>query len=195
MKAKKIQLPQTEEFQSLINLLAVYSEATNQLSNLQSVANDHLMEVLDDLRPQYAELQGKLLEAESAMEIIARKHPEWFNDKKTIKTPYGAISLKSSTALDVSNEEAVLVRIELEAQRRFPAPAQKAERDEFIAKFVRSEQRLNKEALEGEEDAFLKQLGVARVQKQNFSAKPAALDMGKAVSETNAEEQQVAAAA
>jgi hypothetical protein len=192
MKAKKIELPQTEEFQNLINLLAVYSEATNQLANLQSVANDHLMEVLDDLKPQYADLQGKLLEVESAMELIARKHPEWFTDRKTIKTPYGSVSLKSSSALEVPNEEAVLVRIELEAQRRFPTPAQQKEREEFIAKFTRAEVSLNKEALEGEDDAFLKQLGVARVHKQNFSAKPAALDLGKAVSETNADQKQAA---
>src|SRR5690606_1531213 len=102
------------------NLLAVYTEANNRLALLQHDANDQLMDVLDEIKTEYAQLQEKVSKAESAMELIALKHPEWFSSKRTLKTPYGTVSLRRGTKLDVSNEEASLVRIRLVAEKQFP---------------------------------------------------------------------------
>jgi hypothetical protein len=193
----KTELPQTEDFQELVNLLAVYTEANNRLALLQHDANDQLMDVLDDIKTEYAELQEKMSKAESAMELIALKHPEWFSTKRSLKTPYGTVSLRRGTKLEVSNEEASLVRIRLAAEKQFPGkgPEEVQARDEFIAKFIRTKEELNLEALELEEDVFLKSLGIARVKTENFSAKPATLDLGKAVKEAAEQATETAAAA
>lgn len=177
--------PASEDFTELVNLLSIYTEASNQLAALQNTANESVVDILDDLKGDYAALQETVTKTESAMEAIALRHPDWFTTKKTIKTPYGQIRLHSSTELEAVNEEASIVRIKLEAQKRHPgdSDAAIAARQKFVSQYVRSEERLNKEALELEDDAFLSIVGIKRDRKQNFSAKPATLDLGKAVKE------------
>jgi hypothetical protein len=177
-----------------VNLLAVYSDVSNRLSALQLQCDQDLLGVLDDVKEDYTELQGQLTQADSMVEAIASRHPEWFKVKKSIATPYGTVKFHSSKKLDVPNEEASIVRIQLEAEKRFPTPAQKAQREEFIAKYVRTSSVLDKEALEKEEDSFLTLLGIKRTKKENFSIVAATLDMGKAVKEAVETEEQKQAA-
>jgi hypothetical protein len=117
MTAKPKKIETTEDFQEMINLLAVFTAATNQLNDLQSEANEDMLEWLDTAKGEYASLQETLTKAEAALEIIARRHPEWFQTKKSIKTPYGVVKLTSSTSLEIPNEEATLVRMELKKER------------------------------------------------------------------------------
>lgn len=186
MKANKIQLPQTQDFQDLIDLLALYTEANNRLQALEADANAQLIDILDELRADYAKNQEALTKAETAMEEIALKNKGWFETKKTIKTPFGTVSFKSSTSLEASNEEASIVRIRLAAEKLFPGngPEEIAAREEYFGRFIRTREALNLEALSELDDASLKTLGVKRVHSENFSAKPATIDLGKAVKET-----------
>jgi hypothetical protein len=193
MKANKVEIPPTQDFQEMINLLGVFTEATNQLAALQNDANDELMEWLDEAKVEYARLQETLTKAEAAIELIVQKHPEWFTQKKSIKTPYGTVKSTSSTKLVIPNEEATLVRLQLKAERsEIAAEAAKAEGKElpiFDDKaFVRTKQELDREALEKLEDHELVELGILRVKKDSVSIVPATLDMGKAVKESVASE-------
>lgn len=189
---KKIE--KTEDFQEMINLLAVFTAATNQLNDLQSEANEDMLEWLDTAKGEYASLQEKLTKAEAALEIIARRHPEWFQTKKSIKTPYGVVKLTSSTSLEIPNQEATLVRMELKRERsRLIADIAESEGKEIPpvfdpAAFVRTHVELDREALEKLSDLDLAELGIRRVIEENFSVKPAALDLGKAVKEAVANE-------
>jgi hypothetical protein len=162
----------TDEYKNLIDLLAVYAECTNRLESLQSEIQGSLLEIVDDKRKDYAECQAALSQAEAAIEAIATSHPEWFSEKRrSIKTPYGTVSFRKSTSLDVPNEEASIILIE----QNLP--------QEQAAQYVRQEKALNLEALEKLTDAELKPFRIKRVTSDSFSVKAAKIDLGKAVKE------------
>jgi hypothetical protein len=172
-------------FKNMVDLLSVFTEASNRLAELEAETNKQLIELLDDVREEYAKNQEALTKAETAMEAIALANKDWFKTKKSIKTPFGTVSFKSSTSLEVPNEEASLVRIQLAAEKLFPGDEETAQaaRAEYISRFVRTKATLNLEALEKLVDADLKAIGIKRVHSENFSAKPAVIDLGKAVKE------------
>jgi hypothetical protein len=178
---------QSTDFENAIALLAVLTEATNRLNELENDANDQLMELLDDKLREYAQLQETITKSDTALELLALKHPEWFKLKKSIKTPFGVMRFHSSTKLEVSNEEATLAKLELmEAKDREGA---------FRASlYTREEKTLNIEALEKLDDATLLRLGINRVKDEKFTATPAKLEMGKAIqAAAEAEEKKEAA--
>jgi len=167
----------TDQYKNLVDLLAVFAEASNRLEVLQSDIQGGLIEIVDEKRKEYAEAQAALSQAESAIELIATSHPEWFSEKRrSIKTPYGTVSFRRSTKLMVSNEEASIILIEQLCD------------NEAAAQLVRQEKALNLEALEKLTDAELKQYRIRRVTEDNCSVKPAKIDLGKAVKESAEQE-------
>lgn len=166
---------QPDDFKNMLDLLAVYTEAQSRLSTMETDASQHLLEFVDDVRGEYAEAQRALTESETAIVFIIQKHPEWFGDKRTIKTPYGQVSCRRSTKLDVPNEEATIILIQ---NSDLPD-------DEYLRQSV----ALNLEALERLEDADLKRLRVRRVKDESITVKAGKVDLGKAVKEAPAEQQ------
>lgn len=177
------QNPNTPDFEQVVKLLALFSDATNRLSEMESEANQQFLEIIDDKLPEYAQLQEACKQAETALETICRMHLEWFTKVKSIKTPYGKVLFHSSTELDIANDEATvrLLRAEHKANPKFAA-------DDYI----RSVEAPNVEALESLSDAELERFMIKRVRKENFSATPAKVGFGKAVKEA-AEPKQAAA--
>jgi len=157
----------------MVNLLAVYSDASNRLTELESSANAALLTIVDEHKTEYAQLQKALTDAESALELIALAHTEWFGEnRKSIKTPYGAVKFRRGAKLVVKNEEATVLLIQREGERN----------PEFND-YLRKVETLNIEALERCDDATLKKLRIERVVEDSFSVVPAKVDMGKAVKE------------
>jgi len=182
---KQPQDRQTELFQNFIELLGIYTDASNRIAELENDANDHLLALLTSGIDDYSKLQVTLTNTEQALELICRAHPEWFGDKKSITTPYGTAKLHSTTKLEISNPEATLLLIKHEGERN----------TEFKAvDFIHSKEEPNLEALEKLPDTVLKNFRIFRVKDESFSVVPAKVKMGKAVKEaTKAKEQQVAA--
>jgi hypothetical protein len=178
-KKNKPELPTSEEFSNFVNLVAVYADASNQLEALQNDANNELLLWLDERKGDYARLQGTLAQAETALELIALKHPDWFGEKKSIKTPFGTAKLHSSTKLVVKNEETTLLLMDRESEKN----------KEFKkADYIRTKQELNLEALEQLDVETLTRLRIDRVTTDNFSVAPAKVDLGKAFKETATKE-------
>ncbi|HMJ65394.1 MAG TPA: host-nuclease inhibitor Gam family protein [Candidatus Binatia bacterium] len=174
MKAKAEQ-PSKEDFANMVNLLSVYSDASNRLTELETSANFSLLSIVDEHRAEYAQLQKALMEAETALEAIALAHPQWFGeDRKSIKTPYGTVKFHSGIKLVVKNEEATVLLIQREGEHN---PEFKA--DDYLRKV----ETLNIEALERFDDSTLKKFRIERVREDKFSVVPAKVDMGKAVKE------------
>jgi hypothetical protein len=168
------------DFKNLVDLLAVFTEATNRLDVIATETNKELMDLLDEHRDDYAAAQKAASDAETALEAIALRHPEWFESKRSVTTPYGAVSFKASTKLEIPNEEATLARLELMAARN----------PEFkVANYVRTNVECDKETLAKLDDATLATLGIQRVPDDNFSVKPAKVKMGKALEAAAPEEQ------
>jgi hypothetical protein len=173
-----------DDFKNLVDLLAVFSEATNRLDDLSADVNQSVIEVVDEHKAEYASLQQKLVEAEGALEILARRHPDWFVAKKTIKTPYGSVSLKDNPPkLETANAEVSIVLIEAEIK------AEEAAKPGTVSpkrKLLRQHTELNLEALGQLNDAELAAYRITRTQSDTFGVKAAKLDLGKAVKEAAA---------
>lgn len=167
----------TEDFQNMVDLLAVYSAGENLLAILQEKLNEEMLSLVDKCRGEYAELQEALTKAETGLEILARRHPEWFETKKSIKTPYGTVKFHTGTHLEVTNDEATvkLLRAEEKLNPQFAS-------DDYI----RIQELPNIEALEGMDDSTLARFMVKRVKEEKFSVTAAKLDLGKAVKESAA---------
>ena len=191
-QAKLDPIQSTTDFQELVKLLSVFTEASNRLGQLQVDANNQLMDVLDEILADYTQSQQAATEAEAAMEHIANRHPEWFSEKRSIKTPWGVVKFHRSNPLVVPNEEATIARLELMEERSKKTGV--AEEHFVASAFIREKRELDLEALDRLDDATLAQLGLKRVQKDNFSVKPATLDLGKAVKESQQEPQSSEAA-
>jgi Bacteriophage Mu Gam like protein len=160
------------EYKTMVDLLAVYTEAENRLAELQTEANRDFMECIDEHRPEYAQLQTILANTESALELLALKHPEWFGDRQSVKTPYGSVKFRRSSVIEATNAELSLVLIE-----------QEAEKDEAfkLADYTRTKREINFEAFEKSDDATLAKFRLKRVEKSNFSVEAAKVNMGKAI--------------
>lgn len=169
------------DFKNMVDLLAVFTEASNRLDAIATDTNKELMDLLDEHRADYAAAQEAASAAEAALEAIALRHPEWFESKRSVTTPYGSIKFHAGTELEIPNEEATLARLELMAARNA----------EFkVANYTRTKIECDKETLAKLDDATLATLGIHRVPTDNFSVKPAKVKMGKAIEAPAATAQQ-----
>lgn len=163
-----------ESFANLTSLLAVYSEASIRLAELQATVDSHLLEAVDDERAEYVRAQTAQAEAEAAIKKLAEAHPEW-RDGRAIKTPYGTVKFTKATTLDVSNPEASITLIKSVYRKDSDA-------------YIRTSEELNLETLETLSDDDLTRLGIVRVTKDSITIKPAKVDMGKAAKKAEIKE-------
>lgn len=181
MKKPNESTTKDQDFENLVNLLSVYSEASNRLEALEAETNEQQLELVDGVRKDYAELQHKLQDTSVALEVLARKHLEWFAKKATINTPYGQVKLaENPPALEAPNEELSIVLLRLEEE--------KTQGQFRAAAYIRSEERLNLDALKTLDDETLSRFRMRRRKSDTFSVKPARLDLGKAVEKAASKE-------
>lgn len=174
--------PKTDDYKNLLDLLALYSEATHRLAALEAAMNSEILETIDDHKEDYAVIQKGIAEAETALEVIATRHPEWFAEKKGLKTPYGTVKFTKSTTLVIPNEELSIELIRREAHGLTLDPEN----------LLREKTELAVEVLETLTDDQLKAFRIKRASKQNFSVTPAKVDLGKAVKEAAAKKPEAA---
>lgn len=175
--------PRAGDFESVVNLLAVLGEANRQLDALTREIETGYIELVKPKREHYAKLQGTITETEAALEVIARRNPQWFAEKKSVTTPFGGVKFTASRELIVADEGISVQLI------RALAGAEGAE------KYLRTVQVLNKEALEDLDDAALARFGIVRKQKENFGASTEVVNLGKAVKAADKSDKAAAKAA
>jgi len=158
-------IPSPKDFTDLVNILAELSDANNQLKQLQTDMDREHLATVHGYREQYAALQKRVSDAEAALEVIAARNPQWFADEKTVETPYGDVKRTTSKKLEIPSEEASIARIKA------------AGKDELL----RVEVTINKEAAELLSDEELAKFGIHRKKTENYNAKPATIDLGKAI--------------
>jgi hypothetical protein len=154
------------EYKALIDLLAVFSEASVRLSELQARADAALLETVDGERKEFAELSTALEETDKAIKDLATKHPEWA-DGRTIKTPYGTVRFTRTTKLKVPSPEATVALIRSKIKDHDPT------------EFIRTREEPDLEALDRLDDSILAKVGIIRETTDSVSIKPAKVDLGK----------------
>lgn len=169
------QVTDAADFKNLVNLMAIMAEGTARLGELENGLQQDYIDLVDARRKDYASLQFALGQAEESIETLAFSNPQWFEKTKTLKTPYGSISFRRSTKLDVKNEEVSILLLEQLGQDGLP--------------FVRTAKALNLEALEKLDDTELDRLRIKRVNSESLTIKPVKVDLGKAVKAATRAEQ------
>jgi hypothetical protein len=164
-----VDAPRVGDFENVINLLSVLGEANRQLDALTRQIEVGYIALVNPQRERYAKLQGTVTETEAALEVIARRNPQWFDDKKSVTTPFGGVKFTKSSELVVADEN-ISVQLVLALAGKDGA-----------AKYLRTVQVLNKEALDELTDAELAKFGVLRKAKENFKAATDVVNLGKAV--------------
>jgi hypothetical protein len=159
---------QTDDYTTLTNELSRYTKLSNALSRIEADFQDAITELIGEVfRDEFAETQSELAEVEARIELLAIRHPEWFAKTKTLKTPFGTVASRSTTKLDVPNEEATIALLEIRGDAGKP--------------FLRERKYLSIESLEALDDAELKRLKCQRVTSEKITISAAKVDLGKAV--------------
>lgn len=156
-----------DSFANLVKLLAVYSEATIRLSEMQAATDSALMEALDESQGDYVTAQTAVEQAEAAIKELAKAHPEWMTGR-AIKTPYGTVKFTRSTRVEAKDDAMSIILI----QQCFPP--------EEAGAYLRRTTELNLETLATLSDDDLALIRMCRVTEDSVSVKPAKVDMGKA---------------
>lgn len=164
---KTASIPSAETYRHLVEDLAALSDLTTQLQEMENDLQALWIEQIDRRREDYSILQSGIAEHAARVCAVAEANPEWFATVKTLKTPYGTVGFRSSTKLELSNEELTIALIE-----------RMGEAGEI---YLRRRAFLNLEALETLEDAELKKLKIFRITTDKCTVTPAKIDLGKAV--------------
>lgn len=154
-------------YKNLVDLMAIYNESSTRMDELENDLQMAWLDLVDARRNDYAELQEAVAGSSAAIETLATLNRQWFADSKTLKTPYGSVSFRTATKLEVKNEEVTILLIE--------------QMGEDAAIFLRLKKELNLEAMEHLDDADLKDMRVRRVTTESCTVKAARVDLGKAV--------------
>lgn len=198
--------PETEsaDFKEAVELLSICTTVETQLAELEAQLNKKYLTEVEDVRPNYALMQATYQEASAKLEEIALKHPEWFGEKKSVKTPFGSMSFHKSTSHEAANEEVSVLLIEarlreidahLESPRLNPEAKQCLfEEHNLLVNCLRHNTELDFDAVAKLDEAALKKFRIARTEKNNFSIKAAKLDLGKAVKLATKQQEQKEAA-
>lgn len=165
--------PPTEEkeeqkaYAELVNLQSVLSEAQARLDELQNGVQMQYIDLVDSRKKDYAKLQAAIATATEGIEFLATVNPQWFEKARTLKTPYGTVSFRRTSKLEVKNEELSIALLEQITEDAEP--------------FITITKTLNLEALEKLDDEELARLKIRRVTTDSCTVKPAKVDLGKAV--------------
>ena len=169
-----------DDFNNLINLLSVFSEATAQMTALQSEIDQQQLDTVDEHKARYAELQRALTDSEGAIKALAAMHPEWFQAaKKSVGTPYGTLASRATTKHEAPDEALSIALIEKTAEGH--ELRARHEEAALLRSFVRVEKSLDLEALDKADAELLAKLRIVRIKDVSYTVKPATVKLGQAV--------------
>lgn len=155
-----------KDFDDLINLLDQLTDAENSINKLNGSLNDTHLANVRIHSEEYKQLQTTIGNAKAAIEVIAARNPQWFEEKKTLETPFGLVKRTSSTSLVIADEGVTITLINAAGR---------------ASDFLKTTTTISRETLEKLSDEELKKYGVARVTEYNFKPEAASVDLGKSV--------------
>lgn len=162
----------SQDFARFTELQQLLNTARTNLDELEVKMNRCANKAAEMNAAEYVVLQEQFAGLEKDLTKLFEKHPEWRQEKKSVKTPFGEVAQRTVTELHVANPAATVALIEARGKTD---PDFKA--DDFLHKEVSP----NLEALEGMSDDELSKLGVTRKTREQITVKPAKVNVAKAV--------------
>jgi hypothetical protein len=157
-----------QDFARLTEALQTLSRRSNELEALEVKMNEQAQKSAGAFAADYVVLQEALAKLDGIVKELFAAHPEWRGPNKSVKTPFGEVSQRSVTELDVPNEAMTVALIE-------------AQFSEAAADYLHIDKAPNLEALERLGDDALAKLGVQRKKREQVTVKPASVSVAKAV--------------
>jgi hypothetical protein len=155
-----------DDYNALTAALEKYTSLSNRSAEIEANFNGAIQELIAEFyKDDFQALQADLAETEARIETLVIRHPEWFAKSKTLKTPFGSVATRSTTKIDVPNEDATIALLELRGEAAKP--------------FLRERKLLSIESLEALDDAELLRLKVRRITTEKITISPAKVDLGK----------------
>jgi hypothetical protein len=165
----------TDDYTKLEQAIERHTALCNELAQIETSFQKAMHELIAEVyRDDFADLTEDKEDTEQLIELLAIRHPEWFAKTKTLKTPFGSVSTRKTTKIDVPHEEATIALLEL--------------RGEAGEAFLRTRKYLSIEALEALDDAELTALKCRRVTSEKITITPAKIDLGKTLKKTAGKE-------
>jgi len=153
---------------TIVRLLERYSEASVQLAEIQAQLDRALITAARAVQADYVQLRTEIERLTDEIERLARSHPEWFASRRTLSTPVGSISLRTTTRIEVPDPEATIRLIQAHMPERY-------------SDLVKTELTLRLDALAQLDDHELARLMVRRVVDESVRITPAKADADKAL--------------
>jgi len=163
----------TDDYTKLTESLEQYTRLSNKNAEMEASFQRAITELIAECyKEDFSRLQQELADVEGRIELLAIRHPEWFAKTKTLKTPFGTVASRSTTKIEVPNEEATIALLEVRGEEGEP--------------FLRTRKYLSIESLEALDDGELSRLKARRVTTEKITISPAKVDLGKAVQKATA---------
>lgn len=156
----------TDHYKNLVDAQAIHTECTNRLAKLDAEMQEEFVDLMDARKAEYIKLQTQLAKADQTITDIAILNPQWFEDAKTVTTPYGKVQSRKVTTLEVPNEEVTIALLQQLGKESEP--------------FLRIKVELNLEALETLPVEELARIRINRITREAIKATPAKVNLGKA---------------
>lgn len=176
-------------YNGLNEMLARYSELSARLVTIEADVNRSQIAAARPMLPDHANTKAELADIEAELRKIAIASPELFpDDKRTHNTPFGSLSFRKSSYLEIGDEEKTVLRI-LVACRKEADRAAKAKVAPLFTEetLLRTIQEPNREALEKLTDAQLASFDIERKTEEKFTVKPLEVKADKLVKKAQAE--------
>lgn len=163
---------QTDDYATLTTALASFTKLSNRIAEIEAGFQLAITDLIAECyKEDFAALQEEFEAVESRIKLLAIRHPEWFEKTKTLKTPFGSVASRSTTKIEVTNEEATVALLELRGEEGKP--------------YLRERKYLSIESLEAMDDGELKRLKLSRVTSEKITISPAKVDLGKALKKSD----------
>jgi hypothetical protein len=171
------------KYNNMNELLAEFSELNARLAIIEAEVNRSQIEAARPLLPDHANTKARLSDIEAKLRTIAVENPELFPEpKKTHQTPFGAISFRRSTHLDIDDEEKTILKIKVICTKESRRASLAGEPPRFSEEtLLRTRQEPDLEALEKFDDAQLLLFDIVRKTDEKFTVKPLEVKADKLV--------------
>lgn len=156
------------EFQRFIELQKEFLNGENAIAKIDAVVNTKVAAVIAEHTRDWAAATEAHKRIEREIISLAERHPEW-KDGESIKSPFGTVSFRKTTSLEIHNEGASITLIRSVLARH---PLRETA--------IRTEETINREVLESLTDLELASIGIARSKGVSISVKAKRVDMAKA---------------
>ena len=172
------------ELKRLHELCGYHAASSKELSLIHARLEREWLALIGRHKDEILALEHALKTTLASLEELARQHPEWFGEKRQLKTPVGVIKFTATSSLSIPDPYRTIDKLFKRADRVAGFDA---------TLYMTTDTKLDKEVLEKLPKEVLERIGVVVVEGDSFSFKPLIVDLKRALADSAPSPEQNAA--